>query len=79
MCIEHSYHFFGMHLLWWLIWPLFIFSLFGLYPSVSKKNHKENSPLDILKKRFASGQITKEEYKESKEILEKDSPSGKQN
>jgi len=33
---------------------------------------KKDSPLDILRKRFASGEITKEEYQEKKEILEKD-------
>ncbi|MCQ6961512.1 SHOCT domain-containing protein [Mucilaginibacter sp. JC4] len=31
---------------------------------------KKDSPLDILKKRFASGEITKEEYHERKKILE---------
>jgi len=30
---------------------------------------KKDSPLDILKKRFTSGQINKEEYQENKEVL----------
>tara|TARA_R110002153_G_scaffold247735_1_gene403910 strand:- start:4299 stop:4430 length:132 start_codon:yes stop_codon:yes gene_type:complete len=32
------------------------------------KNRKED-PLRILKKRFAKGEITKEEYEESKKLL----------
>ena len=39
-----------------------------------KFNHKEsrkNSPMEILKKRFASGEISREEYEERKNILEK--------
>jgi len=33
---------------------------------------KKDSPLDILRRRFVSGEITKEEYQEKKEILERD-------
>jgi putative membrane protein len=34
---------------------------------------KKDSPLDILQKRFAAGEITTEEYQEKKKILENDS------
>ncbi|WP_231562665.1 SHOCT domain-containing protein [Muricauda sp. MAR_2010_75] len=30
---------------------------------------KEGRPLSVLKKRFANGEISKEEYEESKKIL----------
>jgi putative membrane protein len=33
---------------------------------------KKESPLEILWKRFAAGQIAKEEYQEHKKILESD-------
>jgi len=33
---------------------------------------KKDSPLDILQRRFASGEITNEEYLEKKKILEND-------
>jgi len=33
---------------------------------------KKDSPFNILQKRFASGEITNEEYKEKKKILESD-------
>ena len=39
---------------------------------VPGQRKKKDSPLDILHKRFASGQITTEEYQEKKKILEND-------
>lgn len=33
---------------------------------------KKNSPLDILRRRFASGQITAKEYEEMKKVLKED-------
>lgn len=68
-----GYHFFGMHLFWWLFWILFIFILFGIFKPVPKSRAKEDSPLDILKKRLASGEITTEEYQEKKRLIEQDS------
>ena len=67
----YPYHFGGMHMVWWIIWIVFIFIIFGLYEPVPRKKNKENAPFTILQKRFASGEITKEEYEERKKILEK--------
>lgn len=68
-----GYHFGGMHLIWWFLWPMLLFWIFFTPFDVPGQRRKKDSPLDILQKRFASGQITKEEYEESKKILEKDS------
>lgn len=35
-------------------------------------NPKKEDPLDILKRRFASGEIDEEEYEERKAVLEED-------
>lgn len=67
-----GYHFWGMHLIWWFIWVILIFWIFAMPYSVPGQRRKKDSPLDILQKRFASGQITKEEYQESKNMLGSD-------
>ena len=35
-----------------------------------RRTTKEDSPLETLKKRLASGEISREEYKEQKKLLE---------
>lgn len=65
-----NYHFFGMHLIWWCIWVIFLFWIFATPYDFPGQRTKKDTPLDILKKRFASGQIDKEEYREKKRILE---------
>lgn len=64
-----GYHFWGMHIIWWIIWILFIIWIFatpwGYRPA-------GDTSYDILRKRFASGEITKEEYLDAKKVLEED-------
>jgi putative membrane protein len=72
MYIYDGYHFGGMHLIWWFIWMIFIFWIFATPWDVPGQRKKKDSPLDILQKRFAEGQITKENYQEHKALLEKD-------
>lgn len=68
----YGYHFWGMHLFWWLFWIVLIVFLFGWFEPVPKKRIRSDSPLGILQKRFASGEITKEEYEQRKAMLEKE-------
>lgn len=65
-----GYHFVGMHLFWWFIWVMFILWIFATPYHVPFQQKKKDSPFDILKTRFANGQITNEEYNEKKKILE---------
>ncbi len=49
-----------------IFWFIVFFILFSLF---NKKEDKNNSINEILKKRFAKGEITKKQYEEIKEIL----------
>jgi putative membrane protein len=62
----------GMHLVWWIIWMFFLVWIFATPWGIPGERKKKDSPLDILKRRFANGEITKEEYEESKKILSAD-------
>jgi putative membrane protein len=62
----------GMNLIWWAIWVIALFWIFIMPYDIPGQRRKKDSPLDILQKRFASGQITTEEYQEKKKILEND-------
>lgn len=63
-------HFWGMHWLWWCIFLLIIlFILFFPWPAKNRANQEE-TPLEILRKRYAKGEINKEEYEERKKVLE---------
>ncbi|MGN6531878.1 MAG: SHOCT domain-containing protein [Ginsengibacter sp.] len=59
----------GMNFIWWIIWILFLIWIFAT-PWGFRRTR--DTSYDILRKRFASGEITKEEYQEKKAILEKD-------
>ncbi len=64
--------FWGMNLIWWFIWMGLIFWIFATPYSIPGQRYKRDSALDILRKRFASGQLTIEEYNEKKKVLEND-------
>ena len=69
-----GYHFWGMHLLWWIFWVILLIAIFAtpwLAFGRSRKRETE-SPLEILKKRYASGDLTTEEYEERKAVLEEE-------
>ncbi|MGB3467640.1 MAG: SHOCT domain-containing protein [Cyclobacteriaceae bacterium] len=69
MEMYEGYHYWGMHLVWWFIWIIFIFWVFAIPYSIPGQRSKREEPLDILKKRFATGEIEKEEYLETKRLL----------
>lgn len=70
---SYNYYFWGMHLIWWLIWIALIVWIFAIPYDIPGRRKKKDSPFDILQKRFAAGAITKEEYEEKKKILKFDS------
>ena len=65
-----NYQFGGMHLIWWFVWCILIFWIFATPYKIPGQRTQKESPLDILKKRFALGEISKEDYLEKKKLLE---------
>jgi len=47
-----------------------LFWIFAIPYNIPGQRSQKDTPLDILKKRFASGEITTEEYRDKKLILE---------
>jgi uncharacterized membrane protein len=60
-----------MNIIWWAVWFILLSSFFYFFVPVSKKN-ANNSPLDILQRRFSNGEINIHEYEQRKRFLEKD-------
>jgi putative membrane protein len=67
---HNNYDFGGMHLFWWFIWIIILIWVFATPYNIPGQRSKKDSPLNILKKRLASGEITNEEYQEKKKLLE---------
>ncbi|QHS55336.1 SHOCT domain-containing protein [Mucilaginibacter sp. 14171R-50] len=65
-----NYYYWGMHLVWWFLWVCLLIWIFATPYDIPGQRKRRDSPLDILKKRFAAGEITKDEYRERKNILE---------
>jgi putative membrane protein len=68
MFYENNY--WGMNFIWWIIWIGLLVWIFAIPYDIPFQRNSKNSPLDILLKRFAAGEISKEEYDEKKAIIE---------
>lgn len=68
----------GMHGLWWVFWILitvafvWMISRTGANTSNAPRPEPKESPLEVLKRRYAEGELSTEEYEERKEHLERD-------
>ena len=69
-------HFWGMHFFWWLFWIGAMVLLFTPITPVSVSRRRE-TPLEILQRRYAAGELTTEGYEERKARLEGDTKSVK--
>lgn len=70
MYMYEGYHFGGMHLFWWFIWMVIIVWIFAIPYDLPGQRKKKDSPLDILKKRYAAGEINNEEYEGKKKLIQ---------
>lgn len=63
--------FWGMHIFWWLFWIALIVVFFALIEPVPRGRRRE-TPLEVLQRRYAAGEIGEKEYEERKRTLERD-------
>ncbi len=65
----YDHHFIGMHWIWWIIVVgIILLIVFNVIP-YRPKTELEEDAMEILKKRFARGEIEREEFEERKKIL----------
>lgn len=65
----YNHHLFGMHWIWWIVLSIaLLLVIFDFVPFRRRYDMKEDA-LDILSKRFARGEIEREEFEERKRIL----------
>ncbi len=65
---DYNGNFYGMHFFFWIFLIVIVLVVIFILGK-QRKNLKKETPLKILKKRFAKGEITKEEFEKSKEAL----------
>lgn len=69
----YDHHFIGMHWIWWLIViGIILLIVFNVVP-YRPKAELEDDAMEILKKRFARGEIEREEFQECKRIIKETS------
>lgn len=59
----------GMNWIWWIVWLLFLFWIFAIPYRIPGQRYHRNSALDILNRRLANGEISRQEYDETKAIM----------
>lgn len=70
--MDDGHHFWGMHFFWWIFWVIILIWIFATPWDIPGQMKRREPPLGILKKRFAKGEISKDEFEEIKKTLEKD-------
>ncbi|WP_259065934.1 SHOCT domain-containing protein [Mucilaginibacter sp. X4EP1] len=63
-------NYWGMDFIWWCAWIIMLLWIFAVPYNIPGQRNKKDSPLDVLLKRFAAGEIGKEEYAERKKLIE---------
>ncbi len=65
-----GHNFIGMHWIWWILTILaFVLIVFNI-PGRKSERYTNESALEILDKRYAQGEIEREEYEERKKVLQ---------
>lgn len=73
MFYNGGYYMGGMHGLWWIFWVALIgFVVFYGWGRPGERRRQRETPLDVLQRRLASGDITPEAYEARKALLDRD-------
>lgn len=70
--MEYSNYYFGMNVIWWVIWILLLFWIFAIPYNIPGQRRRKDSAFDTLQKRYANGHITESEYLDKKRIMEEE-------
>ena len=68
----YTNYYWGMNFIWWIVWIIMMLWIFALPYDIPGQRRRKSSALDILKQRYADGQLTTLEYEEKKKTLEND-------
>lgn len=67
------YYFGGMYAYWWVFWFVCWILFFSFMMPVRRTTYKQmQSPMQLLQRRYAAGEITNEEYEERRTKLLRD-------
>lgn len=74
MFFDHGYYMGGMHTYWWIFWLLVLVVLVYAVWSPDRRRRRpgKESPMKILQRRLANGEITPEAYEKAKALLNRD-------
>lgn len=67
--MEYNDYYLGMSAIWGMIWLVVLFWIFVLPYDIPGQRKRKDTSLELLKKRFAAGQMTKEEFQSQKDLL----------
>lgn len=66
-----SWWFLGMHVFWWIFWAALLIWAYRWVISALKRQDspKRETPLELLQRRYAAGEMSTQEFEESKARL----------
>lgn len=66
----------GMHSFWWIFWVVLIVAMvfyWGRRDDSADREGRRQTPHELLRERFAKGEIDTNEYEQRKAVLDRDS------
>jgi putative membrane protein len=68
-----EWYYFGMHEFWWFFWIILMTLLVLMLLRLNSTNKiRKDSSLYVLRQKYASGEISTQEFEEKKRVLEKE-------